>query len=307
MQKHKKILVFILCSISVHALILTGCDAWPASSKKTTAISSAEEPSSEEGDTAQSAETDSADKKAGRAAGTKLAYKEVSRAPGTDSVDEKIRTAADVETRADVEATAREDAVNLEILEQMTALNEKGEFSEAIKATEGMNKNGDSAPKIIALRNEIIRGNKDYFETQLAAAFKNGDLYMIKVLSNFFDLNREQKREYNFVQKLQGEYVPYDDQSSGVSVIISGYEIQVNGTVDRFSYKIVNPLPELEYFDSRLALEHGGEVEEVCAGLISINQENGTYKKYLSTASREYQENNSKRVGGGRKQSTAYS
>lgn len=130
---------------------------------------------------------------------------------------------------------------------------------------------------------------------------------MIKVLSNFFDLNREQKREYNFVQKLQGEYVPYDDQSSGVSVIISGYEIQVNGTVDRFTYKIVNPLPELEYFDSRLALEHGGEVEEVCAGLISINQENGTYKKYLSTASREYQENNSKRVGGGRKQSTAYS
>ena len=132
--------------------------AWPASSKKTTAISSAEEPSSEEGDTAQSAETESADKKAGRAAGTKLAYKEVSRAPGTDSVDEKIRTAADVETRADVEAAAKEDAVNLEILEQMTALNEKGEFSEAIKATEGMNKNGDSAPKIIALRNEIIRG-----------------------------------------------------------------------------------------------------------------------------------------------------
>ncbi|WP_321004630.1 hypothetical protein [Eisenbergiella porci] len=195
----------------------------------------------------------------------------------------------------------------MEILEQMTALNEKGEFSEAIKATEGMNKNGDSAPKIIALRNEIIRGNKDYFETQLDAASKNGDLYMIKVLSNFFDLDREQKREYNFVQKLQGEYVPYDDQSSGVSVIISGYEIQVNGTVDRFSYKIVNPLPELEYFDSRLALEHGGEVEEVCAGLISINQENGTYKKYLSTASREYQENNSKRVGGGRKQSTASS
>ena len=45
MQKHKKILVFILCSISVHAYSLTGCDAWPASSKKTTAISSAEEPS----------------------------------------------------------------------------------------------------------------------------------------------------------------------------------------------------------------------------------------------------------------------
>lgn len=302
MQKHKKILVFILCSISVHALILTGCDAWPASSKKATAISSAEEPSSEEGDTAQSA-----DKKTGRAAGTKLADKEVSRAPGTETVDEKIRTAAGVETRADVEAAAREDAVNLEILEQMTALNEKGKFSEAIKATEGMNKNGDSAPKIIALRNEIIRGNKDYFETQLAAAFKNGDLYMIKVLSNFFDLDREQKREYNFVQKLQGEYVPYDDLSRGVSVIISGYEIQVNGIVDRFSYKIVYPIPESEYFDSRLVLEHGGEVEEVCPGLLSINQENGTYKKYLSTASREYQENNSKRIGGGRKQGTASS
>ena len=84
----------------------------------------------------------------------------------------------------------------MEILEQMTALNEKGEFSEAIKATEGMNKNGDSAPKIIALRNEIIRGNKDYFETQLDAAFKNGDLYMIKSYCQIsLNLNREQKRE----------------------------------------------------------------------------------------------------------------
>lgn len=63
-----------------------------------------------------------------------------------------------------------------------------------------MNKDGDSAPKIIALRNEIIRGNEDYFKSQLTAAFENRDFYMIEVLSNFFELTEEQKQEYDFVK-----------------------------------------------------------------------------------------------------------
>lgn len=152
MRKHEKILVFILCSISVNALILTGCDARPATAKETTVISSAEEASSEE-HTAQSTETESTDEKIRTPADTEFADEEVS-------------------TDAEAAAAREEDALNLEILEQMTTLKEKGEFLEAIKATEGMNRNGDNAPKIIALRSEIIRGNKDYFETQLTAAFK---------------------------------------------------------------------------------------------------------------------------------------
>lgn len=259
MIKRKKLLLLISFTVSVNAFLLAGCGAKTDETKETAVVSSIEETSSEEESTTQS--------------------------PGIETAAEETSTASNTES-----ATVEEDdSLNLEILDQMNELNEKGEFLEAIKATEGMNKDGDSAPKIIALRNEIIRGNEDYFKSQLTAAFENRDFYMIEVLSNFFELTEEQKQEYDFVKKLQGEYVPDDAQDSGVSVIITGYEIQINDTVDMFSFKTYSSIEGSAYLSKRLVLDNGGEVEDVNPGLISINQDNGTSKKYISAAGQEHQ------------------
>lgn len=133
MIKRKKLLLLISFTVSVNAFLLAGCGAKTDETKETAVVSSIEETSSEEESTTQS--------------------------PGIETAAEETSTASNTES-----ATVEEDdSLNLEILDQMNELNEKGEFLEAIKATEGMNKDGDSAPKIIALRNEIIRGNEDYF------------------------------------------------------------------------------------------------------------------------------------------------
>ena len=51
-------------------------------------------------------------------------------------------------------------------------------------------------------------------------------------------------------------------------------------------------IPSIEgsaYLSKRLVLDNGGEVEDVNPGLISINQDNGTSKKYISAAGQEHQ------------------
>lgn len=111
---------------------------------------------------------------------------------------------------------------------------------------------------------------------------------MIEVLSNFFELTEEQKQEYDFVKKLQGEYVPDDAQDSGVSVIITGYEIQINDTVDMFSFKTYSSIEGSAYLSKRLVLDNGGEVEDVTP-VSSLLPDNGTSKKYISAAGQEHQ------------------
>ena len=112
------------------------------------------------------------------------------------------------ETESAVESTEEDNsAFNWEILQKMKELNENGEYLDAVKAAQDMDKMSDYSPEIAALRNQIIRENREYFETQIDPAFENGDYYLIGALSNLFLFDKEKKSEYDFVKKLQGEYV----------------------------------------------------------------------------------------------------
>lgn len=212
--------------------------------------------------------------------------------PEAATVEESIQQPSNMETEtgteesgiaaAVMETEEKEDTHNLEILQKMKELNENGEYLEAVKAVRDMDKDGELSPKVIALRNEIIRGNEEYFATQVDAAFENRDYFLIETLMNFFEIDKEQRSEYNFVKKMQGEYVPLDKPDSDICVVIDGYEIQENDEKTMFSYKKVKPFEGIDYVEGRLSMDNGAEVEEVNVGVIAITHENGTVMKYVS-------------------------
>lgn len=186
------------------------------------------------------------------------------------------------ETDSEAESLEEAGAYNLEILEKMKELYENGELLDAVKAAQDMDRRGDYSPEIAALRNQIIRENREFFEAQIDPAFENGDLYMIEALLNYFELDKERKKEYDFVKRLQGEYASLDKPDGEICVIINGYEIQENGRKSRFTYKEVKPIDHVDYYENRLFLDDGSEVEEVNVGLIAITRKNGTIKKYIT-------------------------
>ena len=114
-----------------------------------------------------------------------------------EAVEESIQQPSNMETEtgteesgiaaAVMETEEKEDTHNLEILQKMKECNENGEYLEAVKAVRDMDKDGELSPKVIALRNEIIRGNEEYFATQVDAAFENRDYFLIETLMNFFE------------------------------------------------------------------------------------------------------------------------
>lgn len=193
------------------------------------------------------------------------------------------------ETESAVESTEEEDnsAFNWEILQKMKELNENGEYLDAVKAAQDMDKMSDYSPEIAALRNQIIRENREYFETQIDPAFENGDYYLIGALSNLFLFDKEKKTEYDFVKKLQGEYVLSAEPDGVICVIISGYEIQINGRKSKFSYKRIKPFEQIDYYENRLFLEDGTKVEEVNVGVIAVTYKNKMCIKYTIAGEKE--------------------
>jgi hypothetical protein len=192
------------------------------------------------------------------------------------------------ETESAVESTEEDNsAFNWEILQKMKELNENGEYLDAVKAAQDMDKMSDYSPEIAALRNQIIRENREYFETQIDPAFENGDYYLIGALSNLFLFDKEKKSEYDFVKKLQGEYVLSAEPDGVICVIISGYEIQINGRKSKFSYKRIKPFEQIDYYENRLFLEDGTKVEEVNVGVIAVTYKNKMCIKYTIAGDKE--------------------
>ena len=77
----------------------------------------------------------------------------------------------------------------------MKELNENGEYLDAVKAAQDMDKMSDYSPEIAALRNQIIRENREYFETQIDPAFENGDYYLIGEMC-IRDRSDDQREEF---------------------------------------------------------------------------------------------------------------
>ncbi len=119
---------------------------------------------------------------------------------------------------------------------------------------------------------------------------------MIGALLNLFLFDKEKKTEYDFVKKLQGEYVLSAEPDGVICVIISGYEIQINGRKSKFSYKRIKPFEQIDYYENRLFLEDGTKVEEVNVGVIAVTYKNKMCIKYTIAGEKENTDKTRKRV-----------